>query len=228
MGRMPRHTSKSHPIPPDDPRRRRRLALWTALAMTALCVGCPSDGLFNTQDTPEVNCAEQCPCDCRDDNTAPRRDSSRDKKTRDKRDDKRRGDKVRDDDKLELPSKNKAQTPYAVFLAGNVVIVEGDLQREEAKRLIASERADLQSCYKSRLRKNPDLKAELTVQFTASTRTGEVIAAVVRQSNIKNTGLTRCLTRKIRAWTFKAREDTGAESVVRFDLVMLGVTFDKP
>lgn len=192
--------------------------MWALVAIAGTLWGCQaiSDAL-----TPEVNCKEQCPCECQcDDDKADKTD-----KTATKDQDKDRN-KDRDKD-LELPSDGAKDRPYAVFLAGNVVVAEGDMPREQARDIISSQRLGLQSCYDKALIKEPDLKGEMSMQWTASTRTGTVIAAVVRKANIERKPLERCLTGKIRAWEFEPRAG-GQESVIRFDVVMLGVNFDSP
>ena len=195
-------TSNQPPAPSSPPS-----ALWLApiLVLTlSACKGLP------TSPQAEVNCAERCPCECKCD------------QDKDDKDDK--GDKGDKGDKP-LPTKNE---PYPVFLAGNVVIAEGSMPLEQARERIVSERISLERCYSDALKKDTSIKGEMNVQFTVSAPTGQVIASVVRSSTLKDaSAIERCLTDRIRAWTFDPHKGT-TEAVVRFDVYMSGVTFESP
>ncbi len=99
---------------------------------------------------------------------------------------------------------------------------------EQARERIVSERISLERCYSDALKKDTSIKGEMNVQFTVSAPTGQVIASVVRSSTLKDaSAIERCLTDRIRAWTFDPHKGT-TEAVVRFDVYMSGVTFESP
>lgn len=177
------------------------LLLWTGLTLLGL-TACTD--LFR-QPPDAVDCKVQCPCECAEEVDAPPEERD-------------------DEEGTDLPARSR---PYAVFLAGNVVVADGDLSVDKARERVVTERVALEKCYSKALAKDPDLKGEMNVQFTVSAPTGEIIAAIVRSSTLKDKSLKNCITGKIKAWRFKPHKGTTA-AVVRFDVYMSGVTFETP
>ncbi len=79
--------------------------------------------------------------------------------------------------------------------------VQGSLDKEIIRRVVRQHRREIKYCYESQLQKNKNLKGRVVVRFTISA-TGSVVSAVVKQSNLKNAAVERCMTGKIRRWVF--------------------------
>ncbi len=150
----------------------------------------------------EVDCAEQCPCNCEDS---------------DDDDD----DDDNDSDDLETMKKD-SKTPYPVVLVGNVKINEGKIPKKSVQARLNKSRFSLRQCYEPALKENAELRGEMDVQFTVSAKTGKVIAALVRESTLKNKTVEKCVSDKVKGWTFEKHK--GKESVIRFSSVMIGVS----
>ncbi len=159
----------------------------------------------------EVNCSEQCPCDCKE-----TKGDSTDAVAATATDD----DVAMD----ELPATKTADEPYPVVLVGNIKVTEGRLNDKEARRRVSNTRISLRECYAPVLKGDATARGEMDVQFTVSGGTGKIIAAIVRESTIKNKDLESCVTNKVKGLRFDP-EKRSKESIVRFSLVMVGVKF---
>lgn len=164
----------------------------------------------------EVNCAEECPCECPEPSIA---DSDKPTETPESEAAAQPSDDEVVDDKL---PEGEAGTPWPVVLHGNVRVIEGKLDKKEALRKIAAQRIALRECYAGPLKENKELRGELEIQFTVSGGTGKIIAALVRDSTLKNKTVESCIEGKIRGWTFTTTKG-GKESVVKFTLVLVPV-----
>lgn len=79
--------------------------------------------------------------------------------------------------------------------------VQGSLDKEIIRRVVRQHRREIKYCYESELQKNKNLKGRVVVRFTISA-TGSVVSAVVKESNLDNASVERCMTGKIRRWVF--------------------------
>jgi hypothetical protein len=122
----------------------------------------------------------------------------------------------------QLPAKGEAGQPWPVVLHGNVRVVEGPLPKQEALKKITAKRLALRECYAAGLKENAELRGEIEIQFTVSASTGKIIAAIVRDSTVKNKSVESCIEGKIRGWTFATTKGK-KESVVKFTLVLVPV-----
>lgn len=118
---------------------------------------------------------------------------------------------------------DKPQGQYPVVLVGNIKVTEGKVNEEEARRRVSNKRISLRECYAPVLEKDSNMRGEMDVQFTVSAQTGKIIAAIVRESTLKNKDLEACVTGKLQDLRFDPFE--GKEAIVRFNLVMVGVKF---
>ncbi len=80
-------------------------------------------------------------------------------------------------------------------------VVQGSLDKEIIRRVVRQHRNEIKYCYESELQKNKNLGGRVVVRFTISA-TGSVVSAVVKESNLSNATVERCMTGKIRRWVF--------------------------
>lgn len=80
-------------------------------------------------------------------------------------------------------------------------VVQGSLDKEIIRRVVRQHRREIKYCYESELQKNKELQGRVVVRFTISA-TGSVVAATVKESNLKNPSVENCMTGKIRRWVF--------------------------
>ena len=92
----------------------------------------------------------------------------------------------------------RARVPKIV--PGNPV-VQGSLDKEIIRRVVRQHRQEIKYCYESELQKNKNLQGRVVVRFTISA-TGSVVSAVVKETNLSNAQVERCMTGKIRRWVF--------------------------
>lgn len=105
--------------------------------------------------------------------------------------------------------------------------IEGKIAPATVRNRITTQRFTFQECYKKELTRNPDLKGEISLQFTVSNSSGSIIAAVSRQNTTGNEALAKCLIKDINTWKFAAIPD-GKLSVVRFDTLFLPISSARP
>lgn len=177
------------------------------LCLAAALSGCPAQ---EAAAPAEVNCAEQCPCECKCDETPAAVEKTQKTEA---------GEEVAVD---QLPE-GKGGEPYPVVLVGNIKVTEGQLDEKEARRRVSNQRIALRACYEPVLKSNKEVRGEMDVQFTVSPATGKIIASIVRQSTIEDKELQKCVTDKLKELRFDPHK--GKEAIVRFSLVMVGVNF---
>ncbi|MEM1349337.1 MAG: AgmX/PglI C-terminal domain-containing protein [Myxococcota bacterium] len=95
--------------------------------------------------------------------------------------------------------------------------VEGELEPSTLRNYFIKERTLFQKCYQGVLATAPGVAGEMSVQFTVS-KSGKVIASVVRENKTGSSELEGCLVDRIKAWTF---EDKVASelAVVKIDVL---------
>lgn len=180
-------------------------AFWKAGLVLAALMGFV---LSACEKNPEVDCS-QCECKCEEPAPCPGAAEKRGTAAGSNLD--------------EIPKTRDGNKPYPVVLVGNVRVMEGRLNSDTASKYVGNKRIVLRECYAPILEKDPNTRGEMDVQFTVSASTGKIIAAIVRESTMKNAEVKNCVESKIRAWRFDPHK--GKESVVRFSLVMVGVNF---
>lgn len=79
--------------------------------------------------------------------------------------------------------------------------ITGSLDKEIIRRVVRKHRRELTNCYQMELQKNKTLAGQVNVKFTIA-GTGNVIAAVVSSSTMKNRTVESCITGKIQRWIF--------------------------
>ncbi len=105
--------------------------------------------------------------------------------------------------------------------------IEGKIDPATVRNRITTQRFTFQECYKKEVQQNPDLKGEISLQFTVSNSSGTIIAAVSRQNTTGSDTLPKCLIKDINSWKF-ASIPGGKLSVVRFDTLFLPISNARP
>lgn len=100
--------------------------------------------------------------------------------------------------------------------------IEGDLNPTAVKDQLLGKRFALRKCYQDGLEKDPDLKGEMSLQFTVAGSNGKVIAAVERHTEFPSSSVKNCILDEIKGWKFKGGRTS--ESVVKFDVLMLSMS----
>jgi hypothetical protein len=100
--------------------------------------------------------------------------------------------------------------------------IEGPLPQKEVTEQLLAKRFKLRKCYQNALEKDPDLKGEMSLQFTVAGSNGKVTAAVERHTNFPDEDVRDCILDEIKSWTFS--ENLESQSVVKFDILMLSMS----
>lgn len=100
--------------------------------------------------------------------------------------------------------------------------IEGPLDEKEVQEQLLAKRFKLRKCYQDELEKNPDLKGEMSLQFTVAGSNGKVTAAVERHTDFPDTGVRDCILDELKSWTFSGKQKS--QSVVKFDILMLSMS----
>lgn len=112
---------------------------------------------------------------------------------------------------------------YAVlYPLDQTLRIEGPLPEKEVRDKLLTRRFELRKCYQTGLEKNPDLKGEMSLQFTVAGSNGKVTAAVERHTNFSDAAVRDCILNEVRAWTFSGKQPS--QSVVKFDVLMLSMS----
>ena len=96
-------------------------------------------------------------------------------------------------------------------------IVMGSLDKEIIRRVIRRHIAQIRYCYERELIRSPGLFGKVGTEFTITAK-GTVSSAKIRQSTLKNDAVERCMTAKIRTWTFPEPKGGGIV-IVRYPFV---------
>lgn len=119
------------------------------------------------------------------------------------------------------PSTASNDDVYALaFPIQETVQIQGALDEQAVRNRLNRDRFALQECYLQELKRSPETRGEMSLQFTVSGSNGNVIAAVSRGNYTGSEPLSRCVLDKIRDWSFPA-PDTSQVAVVRFDMLFL-------
>jgi TonB family protein len=72
----------------------------------------------------------------------------------------------------------------------------------------------VEACYKSEQRLNPNLKGDITIEFTISSN-GRVVNQKIQQSTLRNRNVEQCILKKLRGWRFKPIDTKEGDVTVR-------------
>lgn len=112
---------------------------------------------------------------------------------------------------------------YAVlYPLEQTLTIDGPLPPEEVKEKVLRKRFELRRCYQEGIDENPQLKGEMSLQFTVAGSNGKVTAAVERDTQFSDAAVRECILKEIRSWQFSG--DKKSMSVIRFDVLMLSMT----
>ena len=111
-----------------------------------------------------------------------------------------------------------APTSALVYPIEPTLIIEGTLKPEFLKEYVIKRRFKMQECYQRILEKDPSVKGEISLQFTAS-ESGEIVAAVSRQDTVKSKELKECVLAEIKTWKFEKGAIESTLAVVKFDVL---------
>lgn len=120
-----------------------------------------------------------------------------------------------------------ADERYAALLPLEETLrIEGPLPAAAVKEtLLGGKRFKLRECYQKGVERNPDLKGEMSLQFTVAGSNGAVTAAVERHTKFSDTQVRDCVLNEIRSWKFPPQK---AQSVVKFDVLMMTMSGTSP
>jgi hypothetical protein len=103
------------------------------------------------------------------------------------------------------------------------VSTEGTIEMDYFRKLMQRERFALQKCYQERLSVDGDIKGELSLQFSISGSSGNVIATATRENTLGDKAVEKCILDRIETWKFEGHVGKGI-NVIKFDLLFLPVT----
>jgi|GEM_PF-2093963 len=115
-------------------------------------------------------------------------------------------------------NQGSAPTYALVYPIEQTLLIEGKLKPEFLKEYVIKRRFKMQQCYQRILEKDPSVKGEISLQFTAS-ESGEIVAAVSRQDTVKSKELKECVLAEIKTWKFEKGAIQSTLAVVKFDVL---------
>lgn len=121
-----------------------------------------------------------------------------------------------------------AMKPYAtLFPLEETLRIEGPLPPEVVKEVVlgGGRRFTLSRCYEAGVERDPQLKGEMSLQFTVAGSNGKVTAAVERHTNFSDKAVSKCILDEIKNWTFPPQK---SQSVVKVDLLLLAFARGEP
>ena len=119
-----------------------------------------------------------------------------------------------------VPPPKSEDGGYAALLPLEETLqIEGPMPPEAVKEaVLGGKRFKLRDCYAEGVGRNPDLKGEMSLQFTVAGSNGKVTAAVERHTNFSDTKVRDCILKEVKSWKFPPQDK---QSVVRFDVLMM-------
>lgn len=87
--------------------------------------------------------------------------------------------------------------------------------------LLGGKRFKLRECYQAGVERNPELRGEMSLQFTVAGSNGVVTAAIERHTDFSDKGVRDCILKEVKSWEFPPQK---SQSVVRFDLLMMSMS----
>jgi hypothetical protein len=98
--------------------------------------------------------------------------------------------------------------PRRIQVEFRKVVLRGNLQHGVASRILLQSRGELERCYTEQWKVNPELARELKIRFTVAA-TGQVVAAKLLPSTVKDRKMTGCVTGAIRKLLFPKPDGGG-------------------
>lgn len=100
--------------------------------------------------------------------------------------------------------------------------VQGPLPPDEVKKaLLGGKRFKLRDCYQKGVEKNPELKGEMSLQFTVAGSNGKVTAAIERHTDFADKSVRDCILAEVKSWEFPPPKQ---QSTVFFDVLMMSMS----
>jgi outer membrane biosynthesis protein TonB len=95
--------------------------------------------------------------------------------------------------------------------------VTGSLDKDIIRRIVRAHINEVRYCYNQGLARDPSLSGKVSIQFTIST-TGSVAVSKVADSTIADEGVSNCIAKAVKRWTFP--KPTGGIVVVTYPFVL--------
>jgi TonB family protein len=90
--------------------------------------------------------------------------------------------------------------------------VRGTLDKEIIRRVVRRHLNEVKFCYQQALTRRPTLEGRLVTQFTIAP-TGQVLAAVVQSSTLREVAVEACVVNAVKRWEFPAPDHGGLAMV---------------
>ncbi len=90
--------------------------------------------------------------------------------------------------------------------------VRGSLDKEIIRRIVRRHLNEVRYCYQQALTRRPTLEGRLVTQFTIAP-TGQVLAAVVQSSTLREISVEACVVNAVKRWEFPAPDHGGLAMV---------------
>lgn len=96
--------------------------------------------------------------------------------------------------------------------------VTGSLDKDIIRRIVRAHINEVRYCYNQGLARDPSLSGKVSIRFTVST-TGSVAVSEVADSTIADEGVSNCIAKAVRRWTFP-KPTGGGVVVVTYPFVL--------
>ena len=93
-----------------------------------------------------------------------------------------------------------------------IASVRGTLDKEIIRRVVRRHLNEVKYCYQQALTRRPTLEGRLVTQFTIAA-TGQVLAAVVQSSTLREVSVEACVVNAVKRWEFPAPDRGGLAMV---------------
>lgn len=103
-----------------------------------------------------------------------------------------------------LTRRNRPSAVPQMLTTGRVTTT-GGLSRNDIRRVVRRNLAQVRHCYQQQLQNRPDLEGRIGVRFIVSP-TGAVTTAVVQQDTVGGSQVGQCVAGKVRQWSFPRSE----------------------
>ncbi len=97
-------------------------------------------------------------------------------------------------------------------------VVHGGIDKDIIRRVVRSHINEVSACYNQGLVRDPNLKGRVAVQFTIGP-SGNVPAAVVQESSLKDDAVGQCVAKAVKRWRFP-KPDNGGNVMVTYPFVL--------
>jgi TonB family protein len=96
--------------------------------------------------------------------------------------------------------------------------VKGPLDKDIVRRIVRAHINEVRYCYNQGLSRNPSLKGRVTIQFSINP-SGDVSAARVAESTVKDTTVSQCIVKAVKRWRFP-KPPGGSNAAVTYPFVL--------